>query len=758
MKKLPLLTLCLLLLCAFGIRKGTGDDVIRVITQYFAKRPMERIFVHHDKPFYVSGDELWYAAYVLDYNTNTTSNLSEILHIEIFNKHGEPVTEHRVQISDGLANGMIKLPDTLAPDYYLLKAYTNWSRNFEEGLAFNHYFKIVSSNFEEKDQAINKRIDFYPEGGRLLIDKVNKVAFNTNRRDTLDCFVTNIKNDTLNRFTYNGNGLGSFRVIPKKEDQDLFLIFEGDKKRNPLPLVDDHGSILRLKETNSSFRISIEASEEYHGTSVSILFLNHGNVIASVDKEIKSNGLFLPISKNKLPNGLIHILVISENSEVLNERLLFNRPEPSSLKSLEVTNLQKTYKAGDIVAFDLNSTNSQVSNVSVSVIPLKYFSQAFKKLITHDQLNIDKRIESINNHLITERISTYNNEDILKDQDPKFQFPREAKEYFQVNIELNENPNSLGEFYSVSLKENDSIDFYFTKNESEEKLRFIVPAFNGTKSLIVKPHEFSSQKTLRYSLQSSIGSKPFVKEFEQSEYEYLYAKDAKENKLISRLYNLDPLNKVNGPEEPITFSILSVPSKSIVLKEYVYLPDMPTIFLELLPCAKLKKSSKGVYRIQMCNVDELTGKTQEYLKNEPLRIIDGVPIYDSNIITELDPREVKKINLTYGKFKLNGVEFDGVFNVETIEGNYGRIYETGHGFFDLRGYSDAYEFKTQRLTENVPSFRSTLYWKPDIVLNGGKPKTISFPSSNDIGRFKIEVQGITNTGKPIFEEFFFEVK
>ncbi|MEO8569683.1 MAG: hypothetical protein ABI419_11115, partial [Ginsengibacter sp.] len=72
-------------------------------------------------------------------------------------------------------------------------------------------------------------------------------------------------------------------------------------------------------------------------------------------------------------------------------------------------------------------------------------------------------------------------------------------------------------------------------------------------------------------------------------------------------------------------------------------------------------------------------------------------------------------------------------------------------------YSPSYATKEQ-LTSHLPDFRNVLQWKPNIKIEPGVTKEIDFYSSDLMGQYMVEVQGISKNGMYGSKVFTFEVK
>ncbi len=116
----------------------------------------EDIFIHTDRDEYVAGENLWYAAYVVNRQDTEPGIASRTAYIEILNSNNIPVMQKTISIADGSGNGVFLIPDTLSSGAYILRAYTNLMKNFPPDQCFmkcifiyntfgNNKFRIVSA-------------------------------------------------------------------------------------------------------------------------------------------------------------------------------------------------------------------------------------------------------------------------------------------------------------------------------------------------------------------------------------------------------------------------------------------------------------------------------------------------------------------------------------------------------------------------------------------------------------------------------------
>ncbi len=94
-------------------------------------RPIEKLYLQTDKPYYVSGDTLRLKAYLLNADYLTLSNHSGMVYVELDDQQGKPAKRMMLPVIQGLAWADMALNENEVPHgSYTLRAYTNWMRNF----------------------------------------------------------------------------------------------------------------------------------------------------------------------------------------------------------------------------------------------------------------------------------------------------------------------------------------------------------------------------------------------------------------------------------------------------------------------------------------------------------------------------------------------------------------------------------------------------------------------------------------------------
>ncbi len=140
--------------------------------------PVEKVYLHFDKPYYAVGDTIWFKAYVTA-GLHYPSPLSKIVYVEMMNSRDSLVASLKLPVENSVATGAIILnyPD-YKEDTYHIRAYTKWMLNSNESYFFkkniyvgNIIGKNLSTNIHFKGEVtdkalkVNSQINFKDDKG-----------------------------------------------------------------------------------------------------------------------------------------------------------------------------------------------------------------------------------------------------------------------------------------------------------------------------------------------------------------------------------------------------------------------------------------------------------------------------------------------------------------------------------------------------------------------------------------------------------------
>ncbi|MDB5155128.1 MAG: hypothetical protein JWR54_3879, partial [Mucilaginibacter sp.] len=110
-------------------QENISASIDSALKKYLSVHTTEKAYLHFDKPYYSTGDTIYFKAYVTMDERQDLSQLSGILHVDLINTANKIDQSIKLQLVNGVAWGDFTLPDTLREGNYRIRAYTKWMRN-----------------------------------------------------------------------------------------------------------------------------------------------------------------------------------------------------------------------------------------------------------------------------------------------------------------------------------------------------------------------------------------------------------------------------------------------------------------------------------------------------------------------------------------------------------------------------------------------------------------------------------------------------
>jgi hypothetical protein len=118
------------------------NTIIAKSVKYTNDYPIEKVYIHFDKPYYAVGDTMWMKAYVT-VDEHVPSTMSKIVYVDIYNDQDSLMTAVKLPVTNGIAIGQIPLSvESYKQGNYRLRGYTTWMLNFDAAYLFNKIITI----------------------------------------------------------------------------------------------------------------------------------------------------------------------------------------------------------------------------------------------------------------------------------------------------------------------------------------------------------------------------------------------------------------------------------------------------------------------------------------------------------------------------------------------------------------------------------------------------------------------------------------
>jgi hypothetical protein len=195
--------------CSFYCVYGQQTPIVKInnyataLSNIRELKPVEKLYLQTDKPYYSVGDTLRFKGYLLNADYLKPALNSGLLYVELDNEQGKSTKRIMVPLTRGLAWGDMALDSIDAPNgSYTLRAYTNWMRNFGEDYIFKKAITVsnstdnpmlVKANFKQVGSKVDAEILFSLLDGRIQAFKdVELKVMNGKRNLSKDKVVTGV--------------------------------------------------------------------------------------------------------------------------------------------------------------------------------------------------------------------------------------------------------------------------------------------------------------------------------------------------------------------------------------------------------------------------------------------------------------------------------------------------------------------------------------------------------------------------------------
>lgn len=213
---------------------------------------------------------------------------------------------------------------------------------------------------------------------------------------------------------------------------------------------------------------------------------------------------------------------------------------------------------------------------------------------------------------------------------------------------------------------------------------------------------------------------------------------------MHKLFNPDfgsrPLQFEMPPRYPMPF--YGKPHQRIVLADYIDLPDFREIARELMPGFQYRIKKDGItFRL-------ISYSRNAYLEDEPLRLINGIPVFKNSFLAPLKSTDIEYIDLVQEERIFGDLRFKGVLSVVLQnKDNLWMAQQPGVAQFNINCLQPQKQpgyLQPQTLPHNMPDTRQLFHWgKIDLA----QPVEIQFNLSDLKGAVEITVEGVDAENK-----------
>ncbi len=366
--------------------------------------PQEKVYLHFDNTSYMTGDTVWFKAYVVN-ASDLTAAKSQVLHVDLLSAAGGKIRQHKFRIVDGQADGYICLTNVntdigrekrgeivanLQSGYYEIRAYTAYMLNFQDAAIFSRVFPVMEIRKDDttgtgvrdlptyNQLKIQERpimtkthdmdVSFYPEGGSMIIGRPCRVAFKVTGKNGLGLDATGVLegvldgvvDDSLHICTVH-DGMGSFMFTPSGNNNSVkFETADGISGTFDLPEAVQYGHTLNIVgQTADSLKLKVISSTDPANLqdSLGLAIMCRGRLMhfSQIPVYQEHSESILEVALSGIPEGVCQICLYDSIGNPVSTRMFYHR-DGRETPQIDVSFGKPTYRPLEKVRLDVDVT------------------------------------------------------------------------------------------------------------------------------------------------------------------------------------------------------------------------------------------------------------------------------------------------------------------------------------------------------------------------------------------------------------------
>ena len=372
----------------------------------------EKVYLHIDRNYYASGDNIWFKAYLVNAQSNHNTGSSNNLYVELISPDSKLVTREIVRMDDGYGKGDFKLGDSIPGGVYHIRAYTSWMKNFGTHFIFDKDIQVhsIQDASRTKTPIITSaknppyKIQFFPEGGTLVEGLKTIVSFKAEGVEGkgVDArgYIISSKGDTAVQFKTSHLGMGSFAFKPLAGEAYKVKVQYRNSLFTPAELPDIYvdGYVMNITNLDTTIVANIQANAAtltaHPSGEVTVAGRHAGRVFYKEKVTLKDGLAMINISKDIFPNGIAAITLYDEKLRPYSERLVYVDNKNQDV-NLAVTTDKTTYQSKEKITVNITATDAQQEPVKAALSMAAVDEGIVKKSSTNilSYLNVESEVK-----------------------------------------------------------------------------------------------------------------------------------------------------------------------------------------------------------------------------------------------------------------------------------------------------------------------------------------------------------------------------
>ncbi|RSK30257.1 MG2 domain-containing protein [Hymenobacter metallilatus] len=774
-----------LLLClAAAIPAQAQSDSLRTLTQRFTtyqqQALQEKVYLHLDRPLYLSGEVLWFKAYVTDGTSGKPLAMSKIVYVEVLDRNRQPVLQAKVPLRNATGQGSFQLPAALSSGSYTVRAYTNWMKNFSPEFYFHAPVTFVNtlqaSGVVSTLDTTAYDVQFFPEGGNLVRGVPSKVAFKVSSRTgqsvAVEGTVLDGQGQTQASFRTLKFGMGSFNLTPATTAPytAVLKLPNGRLLTRQLPAAFADGYVLRLTEADAQhLRLTVQAPG-HNAETVYLLGHARQRLALATTAPLRNGQAEFVVDKQALAEGISHFTLFNGRRQPVCERLYFRRP--TTQLALQARPDKRQYAARSKVSLQLTTatatgqalpanlsvavyrTDSLVAETGADIRSYLWLTSDLVGAIEDPAYYFDsagpEAAAATDNLMLTHGWSRFRWEDVLRTSLPSFRYLPELNGHLiRGHLTQRQNNQPAPDITAYLTSPGRPARLSNATSTADGTVLFETADFYGPRDLVVQTNT-QRDSTYRIELDSpysqTFASSVFTRPFTpyprfRDEFTLRHLQNQVQT-TYSRKYN-----SIFAQPSTDTLAFFGKPDEKYWLDDYTRFKTLEEVLREYVPGVKVRLRKDGYH------FNVLDNPNRTMFTDEPLVLLDGMPVFNTNKLMAFDPAKIRKLEVLDSRYFQGRALYNGIISFSTYKGNLEgfpldarALVQEYDGLQRQREfYAPRYDTPEQQQSP-LPDLRNLVYWNPQVNTVSGRATSLEFFTPDQPGQYRVVVQGLATTG------------
>ena len=444
-----------------------SQSIIERLENHQTAYPIEKIYISHNQPYYASGDTLYSKIFLVNGRNHQYFDGTPIVYVDWIAESGDILESFIVKINEGTADLTIPMLREYGEGRFILRAYTQYQKNFEDCFIFQKEIKVIGETplppTEEAADKNNFRIQFFPEGGRLIAGLTARVAFKAvdGQGQPIDVkgSIINKSKNIVTPFKSLNEGIGIFNLTPETNEQYKAEVnWNGIKKEFYLPSILKEGYVLKVSNRKKeSLTIQLTANVKSGLEGCTLVGHLRGQPFLHQSFETAENQRLL-LDKREIPAGVLHFTLFDDKERPVCERLVFNN-NPTESVAVNIDLPTTSYRTKRLVKGSIEALIGEKrigGDITISVYNKDVFSTGLEDINIKSYLllqsDLKGKINNINQYfekddvtsrtlldyvMLTQGWRRFNWQDILEEKPMPILFPTEENLSFVGKVMKN---------------------------------------------------------------------------------------------------------------------------------------------------------------------------------------------------------------------------------------------------------------------------------------------------------------------------------